>query len=139
MERGSGGCLEKNEFLGAKLEQEGLQVKYILIDFDWKDLPIPNHILELREDTQSQHLALKVKRDGKWIYVDASWDPPLRKAGFALTLAEDWDTYSSTDLAVNPLKEKELDQKMGRTKVEPDNPEFYEALNNYLERVRNQN
>jgi hypothetical protein len=36
------------------------------------------------------------------VLVDATWDPPLAKAGFPVNM--DWDGYSDTECAVKPLR-----------------------------------
>lgn len=140
-EKNKGSCIEKNLFLGEEFKKLGIPVKYLLIKFDWNDLPIPKEIIKkLKTDgftniLSNWHLALKIKIDGKWIFVDATWDPGLEKTGFPVT--RNWDGKSDTKLAVIPKRiigltikpPKILFKKLG-------DEEFFEALNKWLELQR---
>ncbi|MFB6191616.1 MAG: hypothetical protein ABEJ64_04260 [Candidatus Nanohaloarchaea archaeon] len=131
-ETGRGSCLEKNAWLGERYEELGIPVRYRLVEFDWRDLPLPEEVLELRDDYTGEHLVLEIERGGEWLTVDASWDPGLEDAGFPVT--GDWDGRSDTGVAVEPLDSRELDGNPGSMHVE--GSEFFDALNDYLEDVR---
>ncbi|MDD4137527.1 MAG: hypothetical protein PHT99_06500, partial [Methanoregula sp.] len=47
------------------------------------------------------HLACRVRINGRWVLVDATWDRPLAKGGFPVN--EYWDGYADTKCAVKPL------------------------------------
>jgi hypothetical protein len=139
--KNKGSCVEKNLFLGEEFKKLRIPVKYLLIKFDWNDLPIPKEIIKklkiggFTSILSTWHLALKIKIDKKWIFVDATWDPGLEKAGFPVT--RNWDGKSDTKLAVIPKRiigliikpPKILVKKLG-------DEEFFEALNKWLELQR---
>jgi len=98
LKKNKGSCSEKHLFLGKEFEKLGVPVKYLLIRFDWNDLPIPKEIIQKKKNgSAGWHLALKIKPERKWIYVDATWDPKLEKAGFPIT--KNWDGKSNTKFA----------------------------------------
>ncbi len=131
-ELNKGSCAEKNTYLGEAYKKFGLDVKYYLISFNWSRLPIPSYVLEKLNDIIGKHLALKAKINENWLWVDATWDPPLEKAGFPVT--KNWEGTSDTKLAVKPLKIVEFEPEQ-KFKVST-SLEFYKELNNYLERIR---
>jgi hypothetical protein len=104
-----------------------------MIKFDWNDLPIPKEIIQKRDSSIGLHLALKIKVERKWIYVDATWDPDLEAIGFPVT--KNWDGKSDTKFAVPPqeiIEYEELPAEKGKIK----NLEFFDALNEWLEAQR---
>ncbi len=130
-EKKKGCCAEKVVWLGGKLKEISIPVKYYLIEFKWEELPIPDYIIRLRKKGYSYHLALKVKVKNKWIWVDPTWDPRLEKAGFPVT--KNWDGESNTKLAVKTIKVKRFEPKESSIiKLE----EFHISFNRYLEEVR---
>lgn len=70
----------------------------------------------------------------KWIYVDATWDPKLEKTGFPIT--KNWNGKSDTKFAVLPKEIIELKRAPPKQIKRPENREFYEALNKWLESKR---
>lgn len=127
-----GCCAEKIIWLGNELKELGIQVEYYLLEFLWEELLIPKEILKLKKPGPGHHLAMKARIDDKWLWVDPTWDPGLKRAGFPAT--KDWDGQSDTLLAVRPQKIEEF---------EPEDPsdtdlrqEFIDKLNEYLERIR---
>jgi hypothetical protein len=79
-----------------------------------------------------EHWAIKAKINNKWIWIDPTWDPPLAKIGFPVTF--NWNGKEDTKLAVKPIEINEIEPK---DKVSTtSNPEFFNALNDYLEKVR---
>lgn len=135
LKKNKGSCSEKHLFLGKEFEKLGVPVKYLLIRFDWNDLPIPKEIIQKKkDDSEGWHLALKIKLRDKWIYVDATWDPKLEKAGFPVT--KDWDGISDTKFAFPPREIIELEKAPPKQIKRPENREFYEALNRWLESQR---
>jgi len=101
-----GSCVPKHFLMALMMDELGLQVKYVTYLFDWND-PVIKFPPALRKIAKNMpitaHLATKVNIDGKWILVDGTYDPPLKKAGF--TVNESWDGISDTKNAVVPLEE----------------------------------
>lgn len=132
LKKNKGSCSEKHLFLGKEFEKLGIPVKYLLIRFDWNDLPIPKEIINKKENgSLGWHLALKIKPNKKWIYVDATWDPRLEKVGFPVT--KNWDGKSNTKFAFPPKEIIELKKEPPKQIKRPENRKFYEALNGWLE------
>jgi len=171
LKKNKGSCSEKHLFLGKEFGKLGIPVKYLLIKFDWNDLPIPREIIAKKEDgSVGWHLALKIKPkymrppkigrfseksgtsrgdfsricenkleqsrrdDDAWIYVDATWDPKLEKAGFPV--AKNWDGKSNTKFAVPPKEIIELKKAPPKHAKRPENRKFFDALNKWLELQR---
>ncbi|MDD5073237.1 MAG: hypothetical protein PHX64_05520 [Candidatus Omnitrophica bacterium] len=104
IERNHGSCNPKHVLLGELFTRLGYKVKYANYAFNWDD-PAVKYPPELRALTKKipsgNHLACKVLIDGRWVLVDATWDPPLKKAGFPVN--EGWDGVSDTKNAVTPI------------------------------------
>jgi hypothetical protein len=103
-----GSCTPKHFLLGRLFEMLGLKIRYATFPFSWDDPDIryPDEIRELARSLPTEyHLALRVLIEGKWRLVDATWDLPLRSAGFPVN--ESWDGISYTLLAVKPIEEIE--------------------------------
>lgn len=101
-----GSCNPKHVLLADEFKKLGLEVKYANYAFYWDD-PAVKYPPELRALTKrmpaGNHLAVKALIGGKWVLVDATWDLPLKKAGFPVN--EDWDGVSDTKNAVTPINE----------------------------------
>jgi hypothetical protein len=108
-ERNKGTCSGKNFLLKALYEGIGLETKDMICLQRWKDLTwFPDdtyRIVDLPEDLLAMleryeivdfHNYVAIRREGKWITVDATIDLPLTKMGFYTT--EDWDGKSSMPL-----------------------------------------
>ena len=135
IKKNKGSCSEKHLFLGKEFKKLGAPVKYLLIKFDWNDLPIPKEIISKKEDgSEGWHLALKIKPKNKWVYVDATWDPKLEKAGFAIT--KNWSGLSDTKFAFLPKEIIELKKTPPKQIKRLENREFYKILNKWLELQR---
>ena len=66
LKKNKGSCSEKHLFLGKEFEKLGVPVEYLLIRFDWNDLPIPKEIIRKKENgSEGWHLALKIKPKDK--------------------------------------------------------------------------
>lgn len=131
LKKNKGSCSEKHLFLGKEFEKLGIPVKYLLIRFDWNDLPIPKEIINKKENgSGGWHLALKIKLKDKWIYVDATWDLKLEKAGFPVT--KDWDGKSNTKFAFPPKEIIELEKAPLKQVKRSENRNFYDGLNNMV-------
>ena len=106
LEAGRGSCTAKHFLLGAMLQLMELPVQYVTYPFYWgdPDIAYPPEVKMLAERAPLEyHLANKAFIDGKWVLVDATWDPAVAKAGFPVN--HDWDGRSDTVNAVKPLRE----------------------------------
>lgn len=107
LEKGCGSCQPKHWLLAEFFKKLGIEFKYATYPFYWhqgKRIRYPLEIRDLMKDLPvMNHLALKAKLDGKWVLVDATYDPPLKKAGFPINF--DWDGSGPTVNAVHPLEE----------------------------------
>ncbi|MFA5094376.1 MAG: hypothetical protein WC512_03955 [Candidatus Omnitrophota bacterium] len=149
LEGNGGSCNPKHVLLGSYLSRLGLDVKYANYRFNW-DEPSVKYLPELRALAQKiplgNHLAVKALIDGRWVLVDATYDLPLRKAGFTVT--ETWDGESGTKNAVTFLSEVLNDTIEERVKYDAAirakateeqkaaYSEFMEKFNAWLEQVR---
>ena len=100
MNRGS--CVPKHFLMYLMMEELGLAVKYVSYLFEWNDpgIKFPSVVKKVVKNMPiTAHLALKVNIDGKWILVDATYDLPLKKAGFPVN--ESWDGVTDTKNAVS--------------------------------------
>jgi hypothetical protein len=83
----------------------GVDVVYATFPFLWND-PDLRYPPELRQLATvlpvAHHLACRVRIKDRWVLVDATWDLPLKRAGFPVN--EHWDGQSDTLCAVKPLR-----------------------------------
>ena len=107
LEKTQGSCQPKHWLLAIFFKKLGIPFKYATYPFYWH---AGNHInypfdlkLIMKDLPVTNHLAVKANIDGKWILVDATYDPPLGKAGFPVN--KSWDGVSPTHNAVHPLEE----------------------------------
>jgi hypothetical protein len=103
--KGRGSCTPKHYLLAAMYRRLNLPVVFATFPFMWND-PDIKYPAELRELVKklpvAYHLACRVQIGCRWVLVDATWDRPLKKAGFPVN--EHWDGYSDMKCAVKPLK-----------------------------------
>jgi len=102
---GKGSCGPKHYLLAEMFRKLNLSVVFATIAFSWNDpdLRYPPGLRELAAKLPvAYHLACRMQVGCRWILVDATWDPPLAKAGFPVN--DHWDGYSETKCAVKPLK-----------------------------------
>ena len=101
---GKGSCGHKHYLLAEMFRKLNLSVVYATFAFSWNDpgLHYPHSLRELAVNLPvAYHLACRVQAGCRWILVDATWDPPLAKAGFPVN--DHWDGFSETRCAVTPL------------------------------------
>ncbi|MFA6332172.1 MAG: hypothetical protein WCX22_04405 [Methanoregula sp.] len=102
---GKGYCGPKHYLLAAMFRKLGLDVVYSTFPFLWND-PDLRYPPELRRLAGAMpvayHLACRVRINGRWILVDATWDRLLAKGGFPIN--EHWDGFAEMRCAVNPLQ-----------------------------------
>lgn len=92
----SGDCRHKRGALYNLLQARGFEVRKVTVLFDWADLPIPKEILDIKKNsgTRGFHSAMEVKIDGKWTYIDPTWDTGLARLDFPVS--ENWDGENPT-------------------------------------------
>ena len=136
-----GSCTPKHFLLGNMFQRLGLVVLYAVYPFQWYEHTIeyPPSLRQLaRELPVSHHLACRVEINGRFILIDATLDPPLKKLG--LPVNEDWDGFSDTILPMNPCGEEELyhPSEALPTQAQYDKTAlaFYRELNAYFQSVR---
>jgi hypothetical protein len=102
---GRGYCGPKHYLLAEMFRKLGIDVVYATFPFIWDD-PDLQYPLELRRLAGglpvAHHLACRVRINDRWVLVDATWDRPLRQAGFPVN--EHWDGRADTLCAVKPLR-----------------------------------
>ena len=98
---GFGDCRAKHDLLARFYSLINIPVKHIVMQYDWRGLPIPKNIIKQLKTigTIWPHYALKIKIKDKWLNVDATWDSKLKKSGFPVN--EHWDGKSNTNFITN--------------------------------------
>jgi hypothetical protein len=102
---GRGSCAPKHYLLAEMYRRLNLSVVFATFPFLWNDPKIryPDDLRTLATGMPVMyHLACRVQVGCRWVLVDATWDPPLQRAGFSIN--EHWDGYSDTKCAVTPLR-----------------------------------
>jgi hypothetical protein len=102
---GKGNCGPKHYLLAEMFRRLGYEVVYATFPFLWNDpdLIYPPDLRRMSAGLPvAYHLAVRVRIDDRWILVDATWDPPLKRAGFPVN--EHWDGLTDTQCAVKPLQ-----------------------------------
>jgi hypothetical protein len=103
--RGRGSCTPKHYLLAEMYKKLNLPVIFSVFPFLWNnpDIRYPSRLRELAVHLPvCYHITCRVRIGARWVLVDATWDPPLEKAGFPVNMQ--WDGYSDTQCAVRPLK-----------------------------------
>jgi hypothetical protein len=101
---GRGSCGPKHYLLAEMYRRLRLDIVYATFAFSWNDpgLRYPPALRALAAHIPvTHHLACRVHIGGRWVLVDATWDPPLARGGFPVN--EHWDGISDTKCAVRPL------------------------------------
>jgi hypothetical protein len=81
-------------------------VKFVTYPFKWLDprIKYPPEIKKIVEKLPTTyHLACKANINSRWVLIDATWDPPLEKAGFPVNAG--WDGMGDTMNAVATIEE----------------------------------
>lgn len=149
LEYNRGMCSAKHYLLALMFGKLNIPTKYVTYQFSWNDPKIkyPKDLMKLAQRLLPEyHLACRAYIDGKWVLIDATWDPPLKKVGFPIN--ENWDGMSDTKNAVTPIKEiihETIDERLNyvaeakKSYTEEQkllSDQFKEKLNNWLEGVR---
>jgi len=104
LKQGRGSCAPKHFLLAAMYRMLNVDVAYATFPFLWgaQEIRFTPALRQVAVSLPvSYHLACRVQIGCRWILVDATWDPPLGKAGFPINL--NWDGYAETECAVKPL------------------------------------
>lgn len=132
----AGDCRHKHFLLKTLLENYDIKSRLIFVLFDWKDLPLPKHILNiLANDTIWCHTALEVYVDNKWLTIDATWDNKLHSANFPVNL--NWNAKNNTKLVTEkPLKISHKKILVEHLTSQKNMDLFAKELNEYLTKIR---
>jgi hypothetical protein len=101
-----GSCVPKHFLLGMLFEKLNIPIKYATYLFVWDDPSIkypPDLRKIIKQLPVGTHLACQAYIEGRWVLIDATWDPLLKKAGFPVNMS--WDGISNTKNAVKSVKE----------------------------------
>lgn len=96
-----GSCQPKHYLLALLFEKLGTPVKLATYQFHWanSDIKFPDELKKIAQDLPAAyHLACKAFINDRWVLVDATYDPVLKKAGFPVT--DNWDGLRDTLNAV---------------------------------------
>lgn len=142
---GKGSCTPKHVFLSTYLRKLNVPVKFLIIPFYYKNMPIKypkSQMQVVNKMPISYHVALKAKLNRNWTIIDVTWDSKLK--GFPVN--DDWNGVSDMKFAVAPeeIIEKEVDPERFKkeslkkyTKKElKARKEFYRLFDTFLEKSR---
>jgi hypothetical protein len=108
---GYGTCAPKHALLAQLYQRLGLETRFVYVTFRFEEMPgeFPEDLRPLLYDGVVRgHTALQLRLNGRWVDVDATFDRPLKTAGFVVT--EEWDGRSSMPLVVHPLTRVESEE-----------------------------
>jgi len=149
--KNNGSCSPKHFLLGIMYRKLEIPIKYVSYPFYWGELDAdaPLNVRKLADEMPlGYHVACKAYINERWMLIDATWDPPLKRVGFPVN--EVWDGVSDTINAVKSHEEivhenehermEYLNTKTAwyREKEKTLSNEFYNKFNNWLEEVRKQ-
>lgn len=150
LEQNKGTCSPKHYLLAEYFKQLSIPIQYCTYIFSWKDSLSkgPSELKTLAEQLPKKmpHFSLKAYLNNQWVVIDATWDPPLNKAGFPVNA--NWDGFSSTQIAVAPLEETDHDTLEERIQYQnnlvkdytqkelQDFQKFAKGLNIWLDQLR---
>jgi hypothetical protein len=124
------------------LRKQGYKVRYRACTFSWRShQKLPRSLAESAQEDECVHTYLEILLGGKWLALDATWDPGQR-----LFRANEWDGTGPTRLAVIPVRILSPSESLGfvrkegrKAYVERDlreNGRFYSAFNDYVGKNR---
>ena len=105
LQRGCGSCTANHVLISEMYRKLNVNVVFATFAFLWNDpgLHYPPELRALAARLPvAYHLACRVQVGCRWVLVDATWDHPLRHAGFPVN--PHWDGSSEMRCAVRPLK-----------------------------------
>ena len=103
--KNNGSCSPKHFLLGIMYRKLEIPIKYVSYPFYWGELDAdaPLNVRKLADEMPlGYHVACKAYINERWMLIDATWDPPMKKVGFPVN---EWDGFSNTENAVKPLQE----------------------------------
>lgn len=125
-------CEGKSKLLAESLLLLGYKTFIRAGLFRWSDLKLPKSIYSIKHNDVCTHVFLEVENlEGESIFVDPTWNPELKGAGFVIP---EWDGRGSTSLAISLYKifsRKESNEQLISFKY-LDN-KFYDAFNKYCD------
>lgn len=133
-----GWCGPKHHLLSWMLQRMGIEVRLVIIPFRWKDQPVryPDTLMALVSSLpDTSHLCCKALLNDKWRLLDATWDTPLKCAGFPVN--NPWDGESDTIPAVttiNPAEKRLIIQPSPAGRKQ--RIEFVIILNHWMDDIR---
>lgn len=142
LERNNYACHGKHTVLKKLLETTKAEVRYRICEFYWDDFRIiPENIMRIPHKKDGIHVYLEMKHKDKWIILDATLDKALEPE----LPANDWDGKHNTRICVKtrniytPEQSIELYKNYDYLKDLQTNQEFYKALNQFFESIREKN
>lgn len=138
IEENKGWCGPKHRLLLWMFQRLGIQIKYLLVPFRWQDQMVsyPDSVrAHFPYLPDSRHLCCMINIKNSWQILDATWDYPLRMAGFLVN--EPWDGMSETALAVKRSEDTDKVCSGGIPRRLVRRGSFTTDLNEWMERIRN--
>lgn len=140
VKNGFGDCRHKHNLLYELFQKIGLDSKKVKVLFDWKDLPLPEEMLDILKESDSVwgHNALVVKIDGKEVLVDATWPKKLKEKGFPIT--DNWDGLNNTEKITSGktsvISIEEYKEYKSKMKLVPEEMKVFAVqLNDFIEKA----
>ena len=133
-----GWCGPKHQLLSWMMQRLEIKTEPVLIPFRWNDQQVtyPEYLIRILPFVpDTSHLCCRAFLDSGWKILDATWDLPLRSAGFPVN--NSWDGRSETLQAVtgiapsdrNRIRSAGLDARNARIT-------FVHLLNEWMEEIR---
>ena len=108
-----GSCSGKHALLAEMLSALGYETKLMYARYNLGDLPVafPPEVRAALADrpVTDIHNFVRVRINGRWVTLDATWDGPLASHGFPANLH--WDGESDTTIAAGPCEPFEASQE----------------------------
>lgn len=137
IQENKGWCGPKHRLLFWMYQRLGIPIKYLLVPFRWQDQPVsyPDSVrAHFPYLPDSRHLCCMIYLHNSWQILDATWDTPLRKAGFPVN--EPWDGIKETALAVIRSEDTEENGLIGVLRRPYRRGSFTSDLNGWMEMIR---
>jgi len=136
-------CLGKAQRLFEIFEDYGYEVRYRVCKIKWSSLDLPQEVTQMPHDDDCSHTYLEVKIGEQWKVVDATWDSQLKRF-FPIN---EWGEEKDDEIAIpclgcmSPQKSVEHIERITTKEAIlsdlEESGEFYHALNEWLEKCRN--
>lgn len=101
LRKGEGSCSPRHFLLGRMFEMLDMLLRYVTYTCEWIDQGIAMPPRLAASLPLEYHVNCDALIDGRWVMVDATWDPPLERADFPVNMT--WDGRSDTLNAVKPI------------------------------------